>query len=100
MLRIKQSASPLITAALVTGALACAGTPEPGPEAPAAAESPSVPAASTEPAFEPAYPAEVSTEGLSEADVAQQHSHDGAEAHSHGDDEGHGDSEGDHGHPH
>lgn len=47
--------------------------------------------------YEPAYPSEVSSEGLSEGDVAQQetthshdddeHSHEGAEMHSHDDGE-------------
>jgi hypothetical protein len=49
-------------------------------------------------AFEPAYPGEVSEEGLSERDVEQQqmlHSHDGGEPHTH--DEGARDG---HSHPH
>jgi hypothetical protein len=53
--------------------------------------------------FEPAYPAEVSPEGLTEQDVTQQetpHSHDGGEEHTHGDEEDHDAGEGDHGHPH
>ena len=53
----------------------------PGSEAPAAAPP--------EVTYEPAFPADVSEEGLSEGDVAQQetvHSH-GDEEHTHGDDE-------------
>lgn len=52
-----------------------------------------------EPKYEPAYPTEVSAEGLTAKDTEQQakpHSHDGGEAHTHGGKE----KEGDHGHPH
>lgn len=65
-----------------------------------AQEAPSVPPAEVEiPAeetveFEPAYPEDVSAEGLSTEDISQQetqHSHDGGEAHSHGDNGTHDD---------
>lgn len=54
--------------------------------------------------YEPAYPTEVSSEELSQEDVAQQpseHSHDGTEEHSHGDgshDQGEEGSDDDHAH--
>jgi hypothetical protein len=54
-------------------------------------------------AFEPAYPADVSPEGLSQQDVTQQetpHSHDGGEEHTHADEKDDAKDEGDHGHPH
>ncbi len=72
-------------------------TPAPEQTEPTAAE-PSPPASSEEVAYEPAYPADVSSEGLSEEDVAQQeadHSHDGGEHshdggdHTHDEDDGH-----------
>jgi hypothetical protein len=103
MFRINTSTGSLIAITLATAAsgLGCAGKAEPPSPAPlAAAEQATTPPAAGEPVFEPAYPAEVSTEGLSETDVAQQHSHDGAEPHAHGEEEGHDGSEGDHGHPH
>jgi hypothetical protein len=53
--------------------------------------------------FEPAYPADVSREGLSPQDAAQQempHSHDGGAEHTHADEPDQGEGEGDHGHPH
>lgn len=67
---------------------------------PAATTEAEAPAADV--AYEPAYPAEVSEEGLSEQDTAQQrasHSH-GGEEHSHGEGEDppHGDDEGEHTH--
>jgi hypothetical protein len=55
--------------------------------APGSTAPPTATATSTGPvAFEPAYPEEVSTEGLSAADTAQQevHRHGDGEAHSHG----------------
>ena len=63
------------------------------------------PTAETEPAveFEPAYPADVSSEELSEADVAQQetHSHGDGEEHSHAEgDPEHGEEEGQDDHQH
>lgn len=97
----------LAIAALLTAGCrqdAPAGSPSAEPattEAPAAdAEASSTP--SEQVAYEPAYPAEVSAEGLGEQDVAQQeagHSHDGEEHshddgdHSHEEDEADGDHE-------
>lgn len=64
---------------------------EPAPPDPAAESTP--PPSSNEVTYEPAYPTDVSSEGLGEEDVAQQqsgaqpvHSHGGDE-HSHEDDE-------------
>ena len=83
------------------GSLACqrtasdeASTPTPEP----ATASDSSPMAESEPAieYEPAYPTDVSSEALSEGDVAQQeaeHSHDGGDEHSH-EDESHEHGEG------
>ncbi len=73
---------------------------------PAAAETPAedaTPPDATTPAgevtYEPAYPADVSSEGLSEEDTAQQegseHSHGGA-THTHGEDESQADDEHEH----
>ena len=70
------------------GVAATAATPSPTP---------------TGVAFEPAYPADVSAEGLSQQDVTQQetpHSHDGGEEHTHAGETGDAKDEGDHGHPH
>ncbi|MCH9648141.1 MAG: hypothetical protein K0U98_07880 [Deltaproteobacteria bacterium] len=53
--------------------------------------------------YEPAYPADVSTEELSEEDVAQQetqHSHDGGEMHSHDAEPGHHEDSADGHHDH
>ena len=50
-------------------------------------------------AYEPAYPDEVSDEGLSEEDVEQQegeHTHGDGETHSHDDEGEHGHDDGDH----
>lgn len=87
-------------AALTLGLWACGGqpsTPETETSAPApdSTEGDSSTGAAT---YEPAYPQEVSEEGLSEADVSQQEA-----AHDHGDDEDehshdHGDGEGEHSH--
>ena len=66
---------------LATAALAaCAGEPA---AAPAETEAATVGGVS----YEPAYPAEVSEEGLSEADVAQQEG-----AHNHGEEADHGEA--------
>lgn len=81
--------------------------PAPASE-PAAPETPesTAPPATEEVSYEPAYPTDVSSEGLSEGDVEQQeasHSHGGAE-HSHDDGEhSHGEGEedpADHDHKH
>ena len=81
-------------------------------EEPAAAEAAAGPEetgeAGTEPqatgvTYEPAYPTDVSDEGLSEEDAAQQqttHSHDGGEEHAHGEGEDHAHGEGDDDHAH
>ena len=63
-----------------------------------AAASDSNAVADSDPAveYQPAYPTDVSSETLSEDDIAQQettHSHDGSEEHAHDDENGHGDSE-------
>ena len=96
----------LFAVLLLAGALAaCGGSDDRATaadsRAPAAVAEPGPPASDV--AYEPAYPADVSSEGLSEGDVAQQetpHSHDGGEEHTQGDEEVHGEDEGDHGHPH
>ncbi|HVS02932.1 MAG TPA: hypothetical protein VMT16_09190 [Thermoanaerobaculia bacterium] len=74
-------------------------------EEPAATEAPSATATETpdaDVAYEPAYPADVSAEGLSEEDAAQQqatHSHGGEEhSHAEGEDHPHGEGEGAHTH--
>jgi hypothetical protein len=95
--------------ALALGASACqsadtdAATP---PDASAATSS----TATTEPEveYEPAYPGEVSSEGLTEGDVAQQetthshggeeHSHDDGDEHAHDDGDEHEDDDGSHDH--
>lgn len=66
---------------------ACAGeAPDHTPDA-ASEEAEAAPGPEVE--YEPAYPEEVSPEGLSEADEAQQETHThGGTTHSHGDDEG------------
>lgn len=77
-------------------------------DAPPGAGDPGAAAAAPSPtptgvAFEPAYPADVSPEGLSQQDVTQQetpHSHDGGEEHTHADEKDDGNDEGDHGHSH
>jgi len=56
-------------------------------EAPTAETEPPPPDASSEVSYEPAYPEDVSSEGLSEDDVAQQETHShGGEEHSHDED--------------
>ena len=96
MLLRSLSSFPLVLAA--AWAIGCGGPSDHAAgeaAAPAAAASPAATVA-----FEPAYPAEVSAEGLSAQDAAQQetpHSHDGGEEHTHGEEKG---DEGDHGHPH
>ena len=88
-------------------ALACQNgeSAEPAGEEPAAAEAPA-----SDVTYEPAYPTDVSEEGLSEGDTAQQqathshggdeHSHAEGEDHPHGEDEDHphGEGEGEHSH--
>ena len=80
---------------LAAGAVACSRVTEtPRSATPASATEPA-----EEPKYEAAYPADVSSEALSEKDTAQQakpHRHDGTEEHTHGDKE----KEGGHGHPH
>ncbi|HSM51823.1 MAG TPA: hypothetical protein VLA75_10505, partial [Thermoanaerobaculia bacterium] len=90
-----------IALALVTGTLGCARPADRKPEAATVAPTaaPAAEAASAGPQYEPAYPADVSTEGLTDKDAQQQarpHAHDGGEEHTHGEDE----KEGDHGHAH
>lgn len=89
-----------LTIALVSTACQRGETEEQTPEAESpAAESTVVPDAAADVAFEPAYPADVSTEVLSEEDEDQQeagHSH-GGEEHSH-DDGSHTDGDGDEDH--
>ena len=83
-----------VSAAISVGACRRSGTPTPEP---AAAPSPTAAIV-----YEPAYPADVSTEGLGAQDVSQQegpHSHDGGSEHSHGEGEKHEEDD-DHGHPH
>ena len=97
--RFALAAGTLACAALLLPLGACGGdTAEPSAEEPAAgaaAETSPAPAAG-EVEYEPAYPEEVSAEGLAESDAAQQE-----EAHAHGDEthvhEGAGDEEHDHG---
>lgn len=83
----------LSTFVLTLLAAGCGGG-EPSAESPAETASPA--GAATDAAtseqltYEPAYPADVSEEGLSEEDVEQlrvEHTHDGGEAHSHEGDE-------------
>ena len=102
---------------VVIASLACKGNePAKTDETPTAATVPETktvepnategdaPEASEEVAYEPAYPDDVSTEGLSEEDQEQQeaqHSHGDGEEHSHGDGSHSHDSEpDDHAHDH
>lgn len=95
------SGTLLLLSVLSLLAIGCQPTESDPPSEPAAAEAPTEEAADAV-TYEPAYPAEVSEEGLTEADTARQkaeHSHDGDE-HSHGDgshthdgDESHADHE-------
>ncbi len=85
--------SPALCAAfaltlLALSTVACGGGP--GEESPSSAPADAAEAA-TEVEYEPAYPEEVSDEGLSEEDVRHQatHDHGEGEEHAHGDDEGH-----------
>ena len=84
---------------LLTVVLAACGSPEPNEPASAetsASEGTGVDAGAT--TYEPAYPAEVSAEGLTEEDIAQQeatHSHGDGEEHAHGDEGDHAHGEGD-----
>jgi hypothetical protein len=98
-------ACPAAALALALAAVAagCSQPPPAGPveTTPTPAGAPAAPA--TPPAetttYEPAYPPDVSPEGLTEKDAAQQakpHRHGGGEAHTHDEKE----QEGDHGHPH
>lgn len=84
-----------ITLTLAAGSVGCSRHPEVAGEVPAAGPA----APREEPTYVPAYPPEVSSEGLSEQDVAQQsqpHTHADGEEHTHAEK----DEEGDHGHPH
>lgn len=99
--RILVPLSTLVLVLLTTGCRHGDRNEPPGAEEPVATEAPATTgeAAADPPAadvtYEPAYPAEVSEEGLSEEDAAQQqttHAH-GGEEHSHAD-------EGDDGHDH
>lgn len=95
---------PLVAVILLAGALAaCAG--EPASPATDTSDAPSQGAgAAEEPEveYEPAFPEEVSSEGLSEADAAQQetHGHDDGTTHTHGDEDAddHGHDDGPHSH--
>ena len=94
---------------LAIGALCFACSPSPEPEPPPAAPIATEEAtpeateeatpAADEVAFEPAYPEDVSTEELTEADVAQQDADPGGE-HSHGDDADHTHDDGNDDHQH
>ncbi|HVR30992.1 MAG TPA: hypothetical protein VMS86_15835 [Thermoanaerobaculia bacterium] len=101
----------LVLATLTFYAAACGSSADSsgGEAAPAMGAAPSPTPQSV--VYEPAYPEEVSEEGLSQDDVSQQqtsHRHDGSEAHAHDGDDGshtHDESEthpgeADHGHPH
>ena len=95
--RVPFSFSLLFIAALAIGCQSGASS-EPAVEEPAAAD-----ASAADVTYEPAYPTDVSEEGLSEDDTAQQqatHSHDGGEEHAHGEgeDHPHGAGEEEHGH--
>jgi hypothetical protein len=99
------------TVSIFAFTLLCLGCQKTAPVEPANGEAPAVEERGTastasEVTYEPAYPTEVSEEGLDEEDVTQQtttHSHGGAE-HSHGDgehsheDEEHAHDEGEHAH--
>ena len=85
----------------------CGGAAEPAAEGPAAVpatvEEEGAGAAESATTYEPAFPEEVSGEGLSEEDTQQQeaaHSHDGGEPHEHGaeEEDGHSHDDGDHQH--
>lgn len=96
----------LLLSLLVLTSLACQqpASEETVHPAPAGTSDPNA-AAETEPAveYEPAYPSDVSSEELSESDVAQQetHSHGEGEEHSHGEgDHEHGEGEAHDGHEH
>lgn len=83
----------LVFLALAFTGLACGSAEAPPPDAAAPPSDPPPPAAEAGAGgvtYEPAYPEEVSSEGLSEGDVAQQeasHSQGADEEHSHGGDE-------------
>lgn len=95
---------PLAAVILLAGALAaCAGEPpSPAADAPDASTQGASAVEEPEVDYEPAYPEEVSSEDLSEADAAQQetHSHDDGTTHSHGDEDAddHGQDDGSHSH--
>jgi hypothetical protein len=95
---MKQIPTLLLILPLLFLGTACAGPTKTTPEKP----TPSAAAAPTKaPEYEPAYPADVSTEGLTEKDAQQQkpHSHDGGKPHVH-DGEKHEKGADDHGHAH
>lgn len=86
----------LSTLLLGLGSTACGGDSgqEPSPDPSTEAEAPAPEAGSEEVAYEPAFPEDVSAEGLSDEDVAQQESHShGGEEHTHGEGEDHDDHE-------
>lgn len=89
-----KSALSLVSAFLILLGLAACGSPEADAPQMGSAESGGVEtsAADETPSYEPAYPADVSADGLTEEDVAQQvgtHSHGDGEEHSHADEAGH-----------
>ena len=99
---------PVLVVSAIAVALALGACSRDRAEPPAAATStaPAASAAAPSPtpgdvAFEPAYPPEVSAEGLSKQDATQQqkpHRHEGGEEHTHGDEGKDGD--GHHDDPH
>ena len=82
---------PLLVTGCQPGETEDPGTADGTPAAEAPAEPGQAAEAGEDITYEPAYPTDVSEEGLSEEDVEQQmgHGHDGN--HSHGDDHTHGD---------
>lgn len=88
-----------LAAVVATTCTACGGSRD--GQAAAAGGAPPAPSPTASVVYEPAYPAEVSGEGLTQQDVTQQeapHSHDGGEPHAHDEETR---EEGDnHGHPH
>lgn len=99
---MKKIQSLLGTLALLLALTACQGSGEadaPTVDSNPAAVETETPDPENEVTYEPAYPEEVSEQGLSDTDVAQQETHShGGEEHSHGDgDHSHGDGEHSHG---
>lgn len=93
----------LLLSIVALTSLACQQPADDATDAPASEPTASDSSSEAEPAveYEPAYPTDVSSEELSQDDVAQQeatHSHDGGEEHSHDEgDHDHGDGD-DHDH--